>query len=271
MKRKKKAPLYLLKLPALLSSADLTRLARLTEGVTFSPAYEDRHIGTVDRYTWRPPRAKVASSGTAATFVCDDDDDDDDDDDEDFDPNDPDPCSCFASADCPQWLFRKLKAAVREGARRWPSALPSFSRGRVRYENIHAMRYGVGDCKSWHLDAFPKSKRPKGLPSYEDARALSVVVCLKPCDGGGEFQVVRGSAPGMLASGEPVGKPISIPLAAGDAVVFPAKRLMHQISAVTRGQRKSIAVFARIPTKEFAQESDESADSDFDEVDEDEE
>ena len=52
-----------------------------------------------------------------------------------------------------------------------------------------------------HLDAFPKSKRPKGPPGYEDARALSVVVCLEPCEAGGEFEVVRGSAPAMLPSG----------------------------------------------------------------------
>ena len=104
-----------------------------------------------------------------------------------------DPCSCFAHhGDCPQFLFKRLKAAVREGARKWPSALPAFSSGRVRYENVHAMSYGVGDKKSWHLDAFPASKRPKGPPGFEDARALSVVVCLEPCDAGGVFEARAG-------------------------------------------------------------------------------
>ena len=139
-----------------------------------------------------------------------------------------------------------------------------------------------------HLDAFPKSKRPKGPPGYEDARALSVVVCLEPCEAGGEFEVVRGSAPAMLPTGvvranackypvtiheltgvvccyQPVGKPEAIPLGAGDAVVFPSKRLMHQVAAVTRGQRKSLALFARTPSKivRSAYDSDdEDADDD---------
>ena len=34
-----------------------------------------------------------------------------------------------------QWLFRKLTVAVREGAAKWPSALPTYSSGGVRYEN----------------------------------------------------------------------------------------------------------------------------------------
>ena len=76
-------------------------------------------------------------------------DDDSDADDDDFDPDDPDPCSCYAASECPQWLFRKLTVAVREGAAKWPSALPNFSSGAVRYENIHGMCYGPGDKKSW--------------------------------------------------------------------------------------------------------------------------
>ena len=76
-------------------------------------------------------------------------DDDSDADDDDFDPDDPDPCSCYAASECPQWLFRKLTVAVREGAAKWPSALPNFSSGGVRYEQIHGMCYGPGDKKSW--------------------------------------------------------------------------------------------------------------------------
>jgi hypothetical protein len=261
------APLYLLRLPGLLSPADLDRLARHTKEIAFSTAYEDLHVGHVDRFIWRPPRtrsksaaAAAGSSGGTAALTGDSDDSED----VDFDPGDPDPCSCFAD-ECPQWLFQKLKVAVREGAHRWPSALPDFSFGRVRYEHIHGMRYGVGDRKSWHLDAFPKSKRPKGPPGYEDARALSVVVCLEPCESGGEFEVVRGSAPEMLAKDQPAGRPEVVPLGAGDAVVFPSKRLMHQVSAVTHGQRKSLALFARTPITIIAQESDSDADLESDE------
>lgn len=286
------APLYLLRLPSLLSARDLARLALHTKDISFSTAFEDRHVGHVGRFIWRPPSTRSKSTATGAgrgakvsSDTCDlsdlvaspdlddddldddldDDFDDSDEDDEDFDPSDPDPCSCYASAECPQWLFRKLKVAVRKGASKWPSALPDYSSGGVRYENIHGMCYGVGDRKSWHLDAFPKSKRPRGPPSYEDARALSVVVCLVPCEAGGDFEVVRGSAPLTLATGEPVGRPEAIPLSAGDAIVFPSKRLMHQVAAVTCGQRKSLAIFARTPAQgpqRSAYDSDDDLDDD---------
>ena len=81
--------------------------------------------------------------------------------------------------------------------------------------------------------------------------------------------MVRGSAPEMLASGVPQGLPEAVPLRAGDAVVFPSKRLMHQVSAVTLGRRKSIALFARTPSKPVAAQESDSADSDFDYEDED--
>ena len=204
----------MLRLPSLLSSADLARLALHTKDIAFSTAFEDRHVGHVGRFVWRPPStrrpnkaadASDARSSGAAGELSDDldlDDDEEEGGDGDFDPHDPDPCSCYADSECPQWLFRKLKVAVREGAKKWPSALPDYRSGGVRYENIHGMCYGPGDRKSWHLDAFPKSKRPKGPPGYEDARALSVVVCLEPCQAGGEFEVVRGSAPPTLPTGE---------------------------------------------------------------------
>ena len=61
---------------------------------------------------------------------------------------------------------------------------------------------------------------------------------------------------------QPVGKPEAIPLAAGDAVVFPSKRLMHQVAAVTRGQRKSLALFARTPSKIVRSDSDDDDNDD---------
>jgi hypothetical protein len=48
---------------------------------------------------------------------------------------------------------------------------------------------------------------------------------------------------------QPIGRPEAITLRAGDAVVFPSKRLLHQVAAVTHGQRKSLALFARTPSK----------------------
>jgi len=70
---------------------------------------------------------------------------------------------------------------------------------------------------------------------------------------------------GLMGCYQPVGKPEAIPLVVGDVVVFPSKRLMHQVAAVTRGQRKSLALFARTPSKivRSAYDSDdEDADDD---------
>ena len=49
-KRKKPsaAPLYVLRLPNLLSSADLARLARHTKDIEFSTAFEDRRKCSTD-------------------------------------------------------------------------------------------------------------------------------------------------------------------------------------------------------------------------------
>ena len=62
------APLYLLRLPSLLSSADLARLADYTKDITFATAFEDRHVGHVGRFIWRPPSTRPkAVAGPANT------------------------------------------------------------------------------------------------------------------------------------------------------------------------------------------------------------
>ncbi|CAJ1408540.1 unnamed protein product [Effrenium voratum] len=136
-------------------------------------------------------------------------------------------------AECP-FVHQRLKKLVREGNNHWP-IIKVDGRGELlcTYEDTQYAVYGPGQhFNAWHQDAFAKGNDP------EDARQMTVVLMLSERGAytGGEFQAK-------------VKMPIrkvtrSISLDAGDALLFPAKRLMHRVSKVKSGTRKTLVFWA---------------------------
>lgn len=141
------------------------------------------------------------------------------------------------SPEAPGWLHSRLRAAARAthsvyGERFCPVGVDTAGRWTPRYEPVQYTEYGVGaHYAGWHTDAELDSE------DTEDARAVTVVVLLSDTEAfaGGAFQVrVRG-------------KVSTVPLRAGDAVCFPAKRLEHRVTKVRQGLRQSLVFWVTKP------------------------
>lgn len=153
-----------------------------------------------------------------------------------YDDRDSKVCWFSAEAEC-RWLQHRLEDMVSfVGQAEWP-IIKTNSRGELicEYEDIQYAVYGPKQhFQAWHQDAFAEGHDP------EDARHMTVVVMLSPqCDyTGGDFQV-------KVKTPQTTRKVIrKVPLDAGDAIVFPAKRLMHRVTMVKTGIRKTLVFWA---------------------------
>ena len=118
-----------------------------------------------------------------------------------------------------------------------------------RYEPLQYAEYGPGGhYGSWHTDAELGDEDP------EDARCVTVVLLLSDTADytGGHLEVKLGGEHG---------KPSRVPLRAGDAIGFPARRLWHRVTKCKSGLRQSIVFWVRhnekAPENRFDSEEDE--------------
>lgn len=140
-----------------------------------------------------------------------------------------------ARAEC-MWLHERCADIVRHVANKeWPLFKASVE-GDVQceYEETQYAVYGPNQhFKAWHQDAYADGHDP------EDARQITIVLMLSDRSAytGGHFQArLKGPGGRKLAR--------SLKLEAGDAVIFPAKRLVHRVTAVKKGTRKTLVFWA---------------------------
>eukprot|EP00415_Alexandrium_ostenfeldii_P002250 UN2250 len=134
------------------------------------------------------------------------------------------------------WLHQRMADIVRYvGNVEWP-LLRVDTAGQVQCE-FEATQYAVygpsQHFKAWHQDAYEDGHDP------EDARQITIVLMLsdRRAYTGGQFQArLKGPDGRKLAK--------SLRLEGGDAVVFPAKRLVHRVTAVKLGTRKTLVFWA---------------------------
>eukprot|EP00931_Biecheleriopsis_adriatica_P119269 TRINITY_DN9450_c0_g2_i1.p1 TRINITY_DN9450_c0_g2~~TRINITY_DN9450_c0_g2_i1.p1 ORF type:complete len:263 (-),score=45.47 TRINITY_DN9450_c0_g2_i1:54-842(-) len=153
-----------------------------------------------------------------------------------YDDRDSKVCWFNAEKECP-WLQLRLKDLIKEvGNAEWPLIkVNSLGELSCTYEDTQYAVYGEKQhFQAWHQDAFAEGNDP------EDARQMTVVVMLsKQSDyTGGHFQAKLRPPSG----GRKVIKKIQVD--AGDAIVFPAKRLLHRVSMVKSGLRKTLVFWA---------------------------
>ncbi len=114
-----------------------------------------------------------------------------------------------------QWLYQKLgQIGIQSNNERYGFELHGF------HEALQLMHYGLNDLFNWHLDFGPG-------PS--SGRKLSLTVQLSDPDdyegGDLEFRINE--------------KAVKAPRTKGTVVVFPSF-IMHRVTPVTKGERKSI-------------------------------
>lgn len=140
-----------------------------------------------------------------------------------------------ARAEC-MWLHQRMAEIVRYVANvEWPM-LRVDTAGKVQcdYEETQYAVYGPNQhFKAWHQDAYEDGHDP------EDARQITIVLMIseRTAYTGGQLQArLKGADGRKLAR--------SLRLEAGDAAVFPAKRLVHRVTAVKSGTRKTLVFWA---------------------------
>lgn len=138
-----------------------------------------------------------------------------------------------AEAECPS-VYRQLQSLVKEANHHWP-IIKVDQRGDLgcTYEEVQYSVYGPGQhFNAWHQDAFEKGSDP------EDARQMTVVLMLSKRSDytGGNFQAK------VKVNDRKVTRCIAFD--AGDALIFPAKKLMHRVSVVKSGLRKTLVFWA---------------------------
>lgn len=142
----------------------------------------------------------------------------------------------FAEAECPE-LHDRLAEVTRDvGNVEWP-LLRVKEDGELdcEYEQTQYAVYGESQhFKAWHQDAFAEGNDP------EDARQITVVAMLSRKNDftGGKFQAKLRDKDGK----QKILK--SIPLEAGDCLLFPAKKLLHRVCPVNTGIRKTLVFWA---------------------------
>jgi len=138
--------------------------------------------------------------------------------------------------ECP-WLHDRLAEVTTWADRQEWKLLNLNDDGTTRceYEETQFAVYGENQhFKAWHQDAYEQGN------DIEDARQVTTVAVLSSRSAytGGHFQAkIKGSD-----ANKKVIK--SLPLDAGDCVVFPAKRLVHRVSTVKTGIRKTLVFWA---------------------------
>jgi len=141
-----------------------------------------------------------------------------------------------AQDECP-WLHERLSAVTTWADQQQWKLLKVGADGRTKcdYEETQYAVYGANQhFKAWHQDAFAEGN------DLEDARQITTVAMLSRRSDytGGQFQAkVQGSAANKKLLK-------SLPLDAGDCVIFPAKRLVHRVNFVRSGIRKTLVYWA---------------------------
>jgi PKHD-type hydroxylase len=125
------------------------------------------------------------------------------------------------------WLYARLGDAVGDvNARRF-----KFAPDLVWSTNVQYMHYGPDAGYDWHVD-LPEPR----LPGKQRKLAVSVGLSKPEDHDGGVLEIFPGGP-----------APIPLPLAPGEAVVFPAF-VVHRVTPVTRGVRRVlVAWFAGAP------------------------
>eukprot|EP00439_Symbiodinium_sp_Y106_P051873 s2187_g6.t3 len=137
--------------------------------------------------------------------------------------------------ECPL-MYQKLKDLVRDVANKeWPLfQVDGAGEPICTYEDAQYTVYRESQhFQAWHQDAFEKGNDP------EDARQITVVLMLSDSSNytGGSFQAkVPNAAKRKVTQ--------CIAMDAGDALIFPAKRLMHRVTVVKSGVRKTLVMWA---------------------------
>ena len=140
-------------------------------------------------------------------------------------------------------LFRRLSGITKAADKKFKT-LQYRSDGVVqpRYDPLQYTEYH-GDqghhFSEWHTDAM------EGDDDEEDTREITAVLMLSPSTGyaGGKFQVKRGGRSGRRGGSEippPKSMIEDVKLEAGDAVVFPAKKLWHRVTKTSAGLRRTV-------------------------------
>lgn len=144
-----------------------------------------------------------------------------------------------AQVEC-TWLHKPLAQITREvGNAEWSLFKKDASGApQCEFEKIQYAVYGEGQhFQAWHKDAFAEGH------DLEDARQLTIVVMLTDRSQykGGSFQA---KFPSTNSEGKKVSKIKSLAFDRGDAIVFPAKELVHRVSPVKSGIRKTLVFWA---------------------------
>jgi hypothetical protein len=144
------------------------------------------------------------------------------------------------------WLTQRLSLVAQGvGNEKWPRLLPAPSAW--RNEPVQDTEYSKGDhYTAWHYDS------SIGSPTEQRDLAIVVMLTSRKCYGGGEFEAKLGSKGARSKS-----KIIKLDTA-GDAVVFPAKRLLHRVRHVTSGRRRTLVSWV----SRRSADSDSDSDSD---------
>ena len=145
------------------------------------------------------------------------------------------------------WLFKRLSGISKACDAAKFKALTYRSRDGVvqpRYDEMQYAEYHGsegGHFGTWHLDAH------EGGSDDEDQRELAVVLMLSGSKAytGGKLEVKRGRGgknPGSMYTAGLVGKKLvsDVKLEAGDAVVFPAKKVWHRVTKTRSGLRRTV-------------------------------
>eukprot|EP00933_Yihiella_yeosuensis_P012862 TRINITY_DN12218_c0_g1_i2.p1 TRINITY_DN12218_c0_g1~~TRINITY_DN12218_c0_g1_i2.p1 ORF type:complete len:299 (+),score=68.81 TRINITY_DN12218_c0_g1_i2:115-897(+) len=140
-----------------------------------------------------------------------------------------------AEDECP-WFYERIVEIVRDVANVEFKLLKVDARGDPVFEP-EMVQYAVYGPKqhfnAWHQDAFQQGN------DAEDARQVAIVFMLSKRSDytGGQFQA---------KIKKPDGRKVvrTIPVDAGEAIVFPAKRLVHRVLPVQTGIRKTAVFWA---------------------------
>lgn len=143
------------------------------------------------------------------------------------------------------WLADRFKIVVEEvGRTKWPRVVPR----RWTAEPVQDTEYPAGGhYAAWHVDS--------SVGSLTEARELAIVTMVSPQEQfeGGEFCVK------VPAGGSKKGHTVqTVRLEAGEAIVFPAKKLLHRVQKVTKGRRRTLVYWAAKHSDDSDSDSDSS-------------
>ena len=110
------------------------------------------------------------------------------------------------------WVYERLRDAIAQ------SNVWGLDIAGETPDDVQFARYGIGGKYDWHIDRDE---------SVSAKRTMSMVVLLKHPEEGGGFELKRGGV---------------VPLAPGDACVFPSREL-HRALPVVRGTRETLTLW----------------------------